>query len=164
MTATTQDTTTSIPSPTPSTLLPVDVTSSLVPGTPTQVTNTARQHRFTIDEPAALGGDDRGANPVEHLLAALGGCTVISYQVWAGKLGLTIDTIDVRLHGDIDTRGFFGLDDTVRPGFGGIDLEITVTGPESDADYRRLADAVEQHCPVLDNLTNGVPVTRTLSL
>lgn len=162
--STTTAPTTTAPTETTSTLLPVDVTSSLVPGTATQVANRARQHEFTIDEPASLGGGDLGANPVEHLLAALGACTVISYQVWAGKLGLTVDSVDVRLHGEIDTRGFFGLDESVRPGFGGIELGITVSGPESDADYRRLADAVEQHCPVLDSLTNGVPVTRTLTI
>lgn len=141
----------------------VDVTSQLVPGT-VRVVNRARQHEFVIDEPATLGGDDLGANPVEHLLAALGACTAISYRVWADKLGLTLDTLDVTLNGDLDTRGFFGLDEDVRPGFQGIDLAITVTGPESADDYQRLAAAVEKHCPVLDNLTNGVPVTRTLNV
>lgn len=142
-------------------LLPVAVTSSLVPGS-VRVTNTARQHEFVIDEPASLGGDDRGATPVEHLLAALGACTAISYQVWADKLELTVDRVDVRLNGTIDLQGFFGLSDEVRPGFQGIDLDVTVTGPHSTADYQRLADTVERHCPVLDNLTHGVPVTRTL--
>lgn len=142
-------------------LLPVAVTSSLVPGS-VRVTNQARQHEFVIDEPASLGGDDQGATPVEHLLASLGACTAISYQVWAEKLELTVDRVDVTIDGTIDLQGFFGLADDVRPGFQGINLDITVTGPHSAADYQRLADTVEQHCPVLDNLTHGVPVTRTL--
>lgn len=139
-------------------ILTTVVTGALKRGTATEVTLSARQHQFTIDEPAALGGTDLGANPVEHLLAALASCTVITYQVWAEKLGLTLEGVDVALSGDIDLRGFFGAAEGVRPGFQGIDLAVTLTGPESEADYRRLEEAVATHCPVADNLTNGVPV------
>jgi uncharacterized OsmC-like protein len=41
----------------------------------------ASSHIFTIDEPESLGGTDNGANPVEHLLASLGACQVITFQV-----------------------------------------------------------------------------------
>nr|WP_257908385.1 OsmC family protein [Janibacter limosus] len=101
----------------PTTLLEVTTRGSLVTGT--EVTLTSRQFSYTIDEPPAPGGTDKGANPVEHLLAALASCTVISYRVWADKLGLTVDTIDVDLRGDLDLAGFLGTDDSVRPGFPG---------------------------------------------
>lgn len=135
---------------------------ALVRGTATEVSISARQHSFTIDEPADLGGTDIGANPIEHLLAALASCTVITYQVWAEKLGLQLDGVDVDLKGDIDIRGFFGEAEGVRPGFQGIDVEVRLTGPESTTDYLRLADAVKEHCPVFDNLTAGVPVRNTI--
>ena len=54
----------------PTTLLNVSTSGSLVAGT--EVAITSRQFSYTIDEPPALGGTDKGANPVEHLLAALG--------------------------------------------------------------------------------------------
>lgn len=149
---------------TKSTQLTTTVEGALVRGTATEVAITAGAHRFTIDEPAGLGGTDKGANPIEHLLAALASCTVISYQVWAEKLGLTLTGVDVALKGDIDLAGFFGTEEGVRPGFQTIDLAVTLTGPESDADYRRLEEAVSTHCPVADNLTNGVPVRTTLEL
>ncbi|MCE1180058.1 MAG: OsmC family protein [Micrococcales bacterium] len=144
-------------------LISVDVAAGLVGGTATEVAVRAGQHAFTIDEPASLGGTDRGANPVEHLLAALAGCTVISYQVWAGQLGIALDGVNVEVHGDLDTNGFFGLDESTRAGFQGIDLQVRLTGPESAERYRELAAAVEAHCPVLDNLTNGVPVRTRLA-
>lgn len=140
-------------------LLSVSTTTNHIAGTATQVRVRARQHGFTIDEPAELGGDDTGANPVEHLLAALGSCQVITYQVWAQKLGLAIDSINIALSGDIDTRGFFGLSEDARPGFTGIKLDVQITGPESDEAYKKLIAAVSRHCPVEDNLANGVPVT-----
>ena len=134
------------------------VRASLRPGTATEVAITARYHTFTIDEPADLGGADRGANPIEHLLAALASCTVITYTVWAEKLGLRLDGVDVAVDGTIDLRGFLGLDEEVRAGFQGINLTVRLTGPDSAEDYRRLEEAVDSHCPVGDNLTAGVPV------
>lgn len=135
------------------------VRTSLIAGTPTGVDVRSGQHEFTIDEPASLGGDNVGANPVEHLLAALGSCQVISYQVWAAQLGIAVDTITVDVSGDLDVRGFFGLDKTVRPGFASVHVDAHVSGPEPIERYEELTRAVERHCPVLDVLTVGVPVT-----
>jgi len=109
---------------TKSTELTTTVDGALVRGTATEVAITAGAHEFTIDEPDALGGTDKGANPIEHLLAALASCTVISYQVWADKLDLTLDGVDVELKGDIDLAGFFGAEQGVRPGFQGIELGV----------------------------------------
>lgn len=145
-------------------LLRSAVTATHVAGTATQVSIQARQHGFTVDEPPALGGDDTGANPVEHLLAALGSCQVITYQVWAQKLGVQIGELSIELAGDIDLRGFLGEDDSVRPGFQNITVEVTLTGPETPQRYAELHETVERHCPVLDNLTTGVPVTSTVNL
>lgn len=144
--------------------LPIDVHAVLVPGTATEVSVRAGAHHWTIDEPASLGGTDLGANPVEHLLAALGSCTVITFQVWAQQLGLRIDRLQVAIGGTLDLRGFLGLDPEVRPGFPALRLRIEVAGPEREVDYQRLAEAVERHCPVLDNLTAGVPVATTVSI
>ncbi|QGH70634.1 OsmC family protein [Pseudactinotalea sp. HY158] len=133
--------------------------SRLTPGTNTAVDITAGRHEFTIDEPPALGGEDTGANPVEHLLAALSACQVITVRVWAAKLGLTVDTVAVDAHGTLDLRGFFGVDPAVRAGFQDIELDLTLTGPETEEAYAELIRVVEAQCPVLDNLTAGVPVT-----
>jgi uncharacterized OsmC-like protein len=137
------------------------VSASLRPGTATEVSITAGDHGFTIDEPPSLGGSDKGANPVEHLLGALSACQVITYQVWSQKLGLQIDSIDIAAEGQLDLRGFFGLDDDVRPGFESIEFTVTVTGPESDEAYADLVRQVDEHCPVLDSLVSAVPVAST---
>ncbi|MGI5952246.1 MAG: OsmC family protein [Brooklawnia sp.] len=145
--------------PPPAGVIEPTVRASLVQGTTTRVQVHSGRHQFTIDEPASLGGDDHGANPVEHLLAALGSCQVISYQVWAAKLGLEVDSIDINLTGTLDVRGFFGLDANVRPGFQSIHVEASITGPEDPERYRELTSVVERYCPVLDVLNEGTKVT-----
>ena len=129
----------------------------------TEVDVRTGAHRFTVDEPPALGGADVAANPVQYALASLGSRQAITYRFWAEQLGITFDSLTVRAEGDLDIRGFFGFDDAVRPGFSAIRLEVTVNGPESAERYQELAAAVDEHCPVLDLFKNPVPVTRTLA-
>ena len=129
----------------------------------TEVDIRTGAHSFKVDEPAALGGADVAANPVQYALASLGSCQAITYQFWAEQLGIGFDSLSVRVEGDLDIRGFLGFDDSVRPGLSAVRVEVTVSGPESPERYQELAAAVDQHCPVLDLFANPVPVTRTLA-
>ncbi len=119
-------------------------------------------HEFTVDEPEALGGANAAANPVEYALAALGSCQAITYRVWAAELGVQLDKVEISIDGDIDLRGFFGVDDRVRAGFNAVRIRVSLEGPEDAARYAELAAAVDAHCPVLDLFRNPVPVERTL--
>lgn len=121
-------------------------------------------HQFTVDEPAALGGADKAANPVEYALASLGSCQAITYRVWAAQLGVKLDKVKIDIDGDIDLRGFFGLDDRIRAGFNAVRIRVTLAGPESEARYDELAQAVDAHCPVLDLFRNPVPVERAVTV
>src|SRR3990172_4116822 len=50
-----------------------------------------RQHRaFSLDELRYLGGSDTGPNPIEHFLAALGGCICIVGPALAEGVGLGV--------------------------------------------------------------------------
>ena len=121
-----------------------------------------RQNTFVVDEPASLGGDDSAANPVEYALGALVGCQVVTYRFWAARLGIRLDDVEIDAVGDLDVRGFFGLDDEVRAGFGDIRLDVRLTGPESPERYAELQQAVDAHCPMLDLFTNPTPVATTV--
>ena len=125
---------------------------------------TSRQHAFVVDEPASLGGDDSAANPVEVALGALIACQVVTYRFWAARLGVRLDDVRITAVGDLDVRGFFGLDDDVRAGFGAVRLDVRLTGPEPAERYEELHAAVDEHCPVLDLFTNPTPVTTRLAV
>jgi uncharacterized OsmC-like protein len=129
----------------------------------TEVDIRTGAHTFKVDEPPALGGADAAANPVQYALASLGSCQAVTYRFWAAQLGISLDTLTVRVEGDLDVRGFFGFDDTVRPGLTAVRVDVTVTGPESADRYAELAAAVDDHCPVLDLFKNPVPVTRSIA-
>ena len=117
-----------------------------------------RDHEITIDEPEAIGGSDEGPNPVELILAALGSCQEITYRAYAAALGISINNISVEMEGDIDFRGFFGVDDNIRPGFEKIRARVKIESDAPESDIERLRKTVNSHCPVLDILSNKVSV------
>jgi uncharacterized OsmC-like protein len=122
------------------------------------------KYRVEVDEPPALGGENKAPNPVEYYLASLLSCQIVTWRFWAEKLGIAVDDINARAEGDLDVQGFLGLDDAVRPGFSEVRVVVTVTGPETPERYRQLHEAVERHCPVLDLTRNPTPVQTTLEV
>ena len=119
-------------------------------------------HRITVDEPPTLGGENTDPNPVETVLAGLLSCQVVTYRFWAAKLGVPLDRVQVETEGDLDVRGFFGLDAAVRPGFGEIRVKVTLDGPAEPERYRELQQIVDAHCPVLDLISNPTRVVTRL--
>lgn len=118
-----------------------------------------RQFTLTVDEPETLGGSDTGPNPVELILGALASCQEITYRAYAEALEIPLDSVSVRIEGDLDLRGFFAVDDSVRAGFGDIRGIVELDSPASDEELTRLKQIVDAHCPVLDILKEPVPVS-----
>ncbi|MGF2948808.1 OsmC family protein [Microbacterium alcoholitolerans] len=123
----------------------------------------AGKHRFLVDEPSALAGDDVAASPVEYALGALISCQVVVFRLYAQALGLTIDDIEVTAEGDLDVRKLFGIDESGRAGFHDVRVKVAITGPNTLEEYDRLRAVVEERCPVLDLFANTVPVTGSLA-
>lgn len=121
-----------------------------------------RGHEVVVDEPAGLAGANAAPSPVETALAALLSCQVVTYRVWAARLGIALEAVEAEVEGDLDVRGFYGLDDEVRPGFGAVRVRVRLLGPASADDYRALQAAVDEHCPVLDVFRGPTPVRTEL--
>ncbi len=121
-----------------------------------------RQFTLTVDEPESLGGTDTGPNPVELILGALASCQEITYRAFAEALQIPLDSVSVRIEGDLDLRGFFAVDNSVRAGFQNIRGIVELDSPASDEQLTQLRQIVDAHCPVLDILQAPVPVSLEL--
>ncbi len=122
-----------------------------------------RQFSVTVDEPETLGGTDAGPNPVELVLGALASCQEITYRAYAEALGIPLEAVSVKIEGNLDLRGFFAVKDGVRPGFQSVRGTVLLKSSASSADLARLKQVVDAHCPVLDILQSGVPVSLDLA-
>lgn len=118
--------------------------------------DTTRTEPFVLDadEPPVLLGEDQGANPVEFVLHALASCLTTSMVYHAAARGIKIDSVESRLEGDLDLRGFLGLAKDVRPGYQNLRVHFTV---KSDAPAETLRE-LTKHSPVFDIVSNPVPV------
>ena len=107
------------------------------------------------DEPPILAGQDQGANPVEHLLHALASCVTTSMVAHAAVLGICIEALESELEGDLDLRGFLGLDPNVPKGFTDIRVNFKVkTDVENLARLKQLTG----FSPVFNTIVQGANV------
>lgn len=122
-----------------------------------------RQFTLDIDEPPQLCGTDKGPNPVELVLAALGTCQEIVYAAYAAVLGIPLDSIRITVRGHLDARGLFNIA-PVPSGFTDIDYEVDIKSPADRIRIKELADIVNAHCPVLDTLQRPINVNFSVRL
>ena len=115
---------------------------------------------FVMDnaEPPVLLGGDSAANPVEYVLHALVGCLTTTMVYHAAARGIEIASIESRLEGDLDLRGFLGLSTEVRKGFSTVRVRMFVDSEASMATLRELA----QFSPVFDIVSKSLPVELTV--
>jgi uncharacterized OsmC-like protein len=121
--------------------------------------DTTRTEPFTVDtdEPPVLLGENRAPNTVEYVLHALAACLAGTIVYHAAARGITLDGVETVISGNVDVRGFLGLDSTVRPGFQDIHVSLNVTGDFDDEQLAELA-SLTRYSPVRDIVTNPVPV------
>ena len=119
--------------------------------------DTTRTEPFILDnaEPPVLLGQDQGANPVEYVLHALAGCMTTTMVYHAAARGITIESVETELEGDLDLHGFLRIDDKVRNGYENIRVNFKVKSDATPEQMKELACI----SPVFDMLKNPVSVT-----
>jgi uncharacterized OsmC-like protein len=122
-------------------------------------TDRPRAFVCEMDEPPVLLGRDGGANPVEIALAALSGCLTTSLVYHAAVRGITVYEVESTYEGDIDLRGFLGMDAKIRNGFQHVRVTMRVRADADDATLDELVRMAQERSPVFDIFTNPVPVT-----
>jgi uncharacterized OsmC-like protein len=114
---------------------------------------------LVADEPDILLGHDKGANPVEHLLHALASCVTTSMVYHAAGRGISIEQVESSLEGDLDLRGFLGLDPTLRNGYQQIRLKLRIKAKLTDEQLQELSNLGPMFSPVYNSLAKGVPIS-----
>lgn len=111
------------------------------------------------DEPHILLGEDLAPNPVEYLLTALAGCLTSSLIYHAAAKGMSIRGVESRLEGDLDLRGFLGLDPEVKVGYENIRVYFKIDADVSEQEKEELIRMAQKYSPVFNSVSKPVPIT-----
>jgi len=127
--------------------------------------DTTRKVSYVLegDEPPVLLGTNNAPNRVETVLAALSKCMTVSFIYPAAAQGITVESLEHTMEGDVDLHGFLHLSDKVRPGFQNIRVNAKVKADAPRAKIQELLEYAKMTSPVMDTLRNPVPVTVELA-
>jgi uncharacterized OsmC-like protein len=121
-----------------------------------------RNFSFDIDEPLELGGGNAHANPQEYLLAGLNACMMVGYSALCALQGITLKKLEITTEGDIDLRGFFGLDPSIPPGYRELRTRVVIKADGSEDQLRKIHELVLATSPNFYNVTRAVAVVPSL--
>jgi uncharacterized OsmC-like protein len=122
----------------------------------------AKDFTIRIDEPYELGGTNQFANPQEYLLAALNACMIVGYSAVCALQGIKLDELRIETEGDIDLRGFLGIDTTVRPGYESLRYTVRIKGDATPEQFEKVHEVVKATSPNRFNVATAIALKSTL--
>lgn len=116
------------------------------------------------DEPVELLGENTAPNPQELFLAAMNACMIVGYVATAAMMGVTLKKLEIRAAGELDLRGFLGLDDSVKPGYDNISYEVTIDGDGTPEQFEQIHQTVIKTSPNRWNVANAISLNASLKI
>ena len=124
----------------------------------------ARHFEIAADEPFEILGRNTAPNPQELLMSAVNACMTVGYVAGAALRGITLDRLEIETTGELDLRGFLGLDDGVPPGYEAIDYVVRVAGNGTPEQFEEIHRTVIKTSPNYFNLARPIRLNGKLSL
>jgi uncharacterized OsmC-like protein len=118
---------------------------------------------FLADMPAKAGGDETAPTPGALGRGALASCLTIGIAVWAARLGVPVDALEVEVQVDFDARGELGMGG-VSPGYTEVRYVVRIDSPASRQQLDDLLAVAERHSPYLDVFGRAMALRRVLHL
>jgi hypothetical protein len=84
--------------------------------------------------------------------------------MWAARLGVPIDALEVEVQADFDVRGQLGVGKDVAPGYTEVRYLVSIESPASADDLQDLVATAERHSPYRDVFGRAQPMRRVLRL
>lgn len=120
---------------------------------------------FTIvaDEPMELLGTNSAPNPQELLMAAVNACMMVGYVCQASVRGIRLDDCRIETEGELDLRGFLGLDETIPAGYRRINYTVWLEGDGTREQFEEIHQTVMATSPNYFNLAQPVQMCGRLA-
>lgn len=120
-----------------------------------------RDYTLVCDEPSSLGGSDKGPNPLEFFVSAVGFCENVTFARFAALRGLEFDALETSVRGHWDRRGQ-GEWEGIEPAFKDFVVETRITSSASLEKIREIARTTHARCPMHASIAKIGPVVDKL--
>lgn len=123
------------------------------------------KRNFTIvaDEPHELLGTNTAPNPQELLMSAVNACMMVGYVAQASVRGIALDSVRIETDGELDLRGFLGIDESVPPGYRRINYTVHLEGDGTREQYEDIHQAVMATSPNYFNMAQPIQMCGRLA-
>ena len=122
------------------------------------ITTKAGTHVTLVDQPEAMGGEDKGPSPLDYLFVALGGCLITIGKIVAGQKRINLRGMEVEVSGDLNLEVLRGQEKNERSGFKNVIANVKIDADLSEEEKKAFLEEVDRRCPISDNILNLTPV------
>ncbi len=98
---------------------------------------------LTVAMSQKSGGTNAGPNPGILGRGALGSCLALGYAMWAIRLDVPLESLDVEIEADYDSRGELGVSEDVPPGYLEVRYSVTAVSSAPEPGVRRVLDTAD---------------------
>jgi uncharacterized OsmC-like protein len=116
----------------------------------------AKDFTIPIDEPTELLGGNSAPNPQEYLMAAMNACMMATYVAACSMQGIELEHLEIESTGELDLRGFLGLDKKVKPGYDEIEYTVRIKGNGTPKQFEAVHNWVMATSPNYWNMANPI--------
>lgn len=121
-----------------------------------------RRFSISADEPPELLGQNSAPNPQELLMAAFNACIMVGYVATAAVMGVRLESVEIETEGELNLRGFLGIDESVKPGYDSIQYTVRLKGDGTAEQFQSIHENVIKTSPNYFNIARPVGVKSKL--
>ena len=126
--------------------------------------DVVRHFEIDVDEPHELLGQNSAPNPQELLMTALNACITVGYVAGAAVKGVTLEKVEIDTAGELDLRGFLGIDAGVSAGYETLRYTVRLKGDGTPEQYREIHEAVIRTSPNYFNMSRPIRIEAKLEV
>ena len=125
--------------------------------------NHKTEFTFEADHPEVFASEDKGAAPVEMVLAGLASCLTAGVAAVAQHREIQLRSVSATLEAGMDIQGILGIDSDVRNGFDGIKVTYNIDADATPDEIKAIVAQSQKRSAVYDIIANPTNITVDVS-